>query len=588
MNYAFIFALVILTSAGILFIVNYYLLKNSFLSRMGTVLVGICMLIAMLTFTVADYGVVHLFWTIPVGIAAVAGAILYLMMEVRGPFMDILTYLETIAQGKLDVSVNERKMHRKDEVGRVYHAFKSHVDRMQEIASFASEIGEGNLRARMEPSSDEDVLGLALVKMKSNLQDAVGEVDQMIRFAGEQGKFDTRMDTRGKEGVWRQLGQSLNDLLEGVAKPLGKINDIIGLMAKGDLTVRYHETDAKGDIRRMTENLNAALDHIGQLLSQVAENTIVIDEFTDEMRVSSQEMSINTTEIASSIAEMSSGAQSQVVKVDEASTLMEGILGSSRQMGDKAKDIHDAARIGMENSEKGMSMVTDVVDSMLQISQYTEKTNSSIHALTGRSNEIARVLGVITEIAAQTNLLALNAAIEAAQAGDAGRGFAIVAEEIRKLAEDSKNSVQEIEKVVQDVKKDTTQAVDVMEQMKHSVQTGESTSKTASDAFKEIFESSTKTLQQSREIVEAAEAQINSINEVVSITESIVVVAEETAAGTEEVASSANELSGGMEAYNQQIHTLASIADTLKQGVASLRLGSAGLKEEEVVAEGAE
>ena len=131
----------------------------------------------------------------------------------------------------------------------------------------------------------------------------------------------------------------------------------------------------------------------------------------------------------------------------------------------KAEAINNAAKIGAESSEKGIGIVNGVVSSMVEISEYSTKTNQSIQVLTQRSQEISRTLSVITEIASQTNLLALNAAIEAAQAGDAGRGFAVVAEEIRKLAEDSRKSAKEIKILVGDVQTDTEVAAKVMSNM---------------------------------------------------------------------------------------------------------------------------
>jgi len=181
-------------------------------------------------------------------------------------------------------------------------------------------------------------------------------------------------------------------------------------------------------------------------------------------------------------------------------------------------------------------------------------------------------LGVITDIASQTNLLALNAAIEAAQAGDAGRGFAVVAEEIRKLAEGSRKSAREIETLVRDVQNDTANAARVIEVMNLSIKGGQEASFDASEAFKEIADSTTQTLKLSELILKAAKTQIESIKNVVSITEGVVVIAEQTAAGTEEVASSASELSAGMQTYTEKSRSVTEIATSLKESVGKFKL----------------
>src|SRR5690606_13644159 len=138
-----------------------------------------------------------------------------------------------------------------------------------------------------------------------------------------------------KSGAWKELSESINNLLDSVAKPIVIVNGIINTMAKGDLSVRYTD-DAKGDILKLAENLNTALDNLNQLLGGIVTNANIISDSSAEMLSASEEMNTNTGEIASAIAEMSSGAQNQVSKVDESSNLVESILNSANTMGQQA------------------------------------------------------------------------------------------------------------------------------------------------------------------------------------------------------------------------------------------------------------
>lgn len=478
--------------------------------------------------------------------------------------------LKNLALGNLDQN-KKLVVNSNDELGQMANSVNVLVDELNKKAVFSIEVGKGNLDSKFEVASDQDSLGLSLLKMRDNLKNVLDETNAVVHRAGSDGDLSARIDSVGKQGGWKDLTESINNLLISVSTPVMAVNKIVNAMAEGDLSQRFSE-DAHGDMERLSNNLNKALESLNDLLSSIAGNADVIDESSADMRVVSEEMNTNTREIASAISEMSNGAQTQVSKVDESSNLVEGILRSSTEMGERAETINEAAKKGVSSSEKGLEMVNKVVFNMTDISEYSTKTQESIQVLTERSTEITRVLGVITEIASQTNLLALNAAIEAAQAGDAGRGFAVVAEEIRKLAEDSRNSAKEIEKLVKDVQTDTTEAAKVIDIMGSSVKNGEQASKEASEVFKEIAETSDKTFSHSQEILQATKLQVKDINEVVTITENVVVIAEETAAGTEQVASSATELSSGMTGYTEKSQKLADVANQLKERLRKFNL----------------
>lgn len=483
--------------------------------------------------------------------------------------------MKKLAVGDLDFTLNI-DADNEDELGQMRRSLNQLLIELSKKSNFSQEIGEGNLDAAFEVSGEHDVLGQSLLKMRDNLQIVINDTNGVIRAAVEEGNFSARVVEEGKQGAWFELSASINNLLGSFVAPLIALNRIIKSMADGDLTKRYTE-EAKGEIEEIATNFNKALDNVDGLLHQILNSTSTVDEATGEMRVTTEEMTSNTSEIASAIAQMSNGAQNQVSKVDESSTLIEGILNSSNEMASKAETINRAAKDAAERSAKGLEMMNKVVFNMDDITDYSSKTKESIQVLTDRSKEITRVLSVITEIASQTNLLALNAAIEAAQAGDAGRGFAVVAEEIRKLAEDSRTSAKEIELLVSGVQKDTKEAADVIEVMNASVKNGSEASSEASNVFQMILESATANLGYSEEILNDTKLQIGDINEVVTLTEAIVVIAEETAAGTEQVASSATELSSGMELFNNKTQSLAQVAEVLKNGVSMVKLsGTAG------------
>lgn len=478
--------------------------------------------------------------------------------------------LRSLAKGDLNTD-QKLEVSGKDELSQMANSVNVLLDELKKKSEFAENIGGGMLDADFEASGDNDILGNSLIEMRNNLKSVLEETQSVIEMAGENGDLSARLAINDKGGAWLDLSQSINQLMGSISIPFKELNRIVNAMADGDLTQRYDAT-ATGEYLVMANNLNTSLDSLSELLSIITDKTADIRSANEEMMQASNEMNTNTGEIASAIAQMSSGAQNQVVKVDESSKLIEGILSSSNEVGKYAEEINIAANQVNKRSDVGLKLINKVGFSMKDISNFAKETNNSIQVLTERSQEINRVLGIITEIAAQTNLLALNAAIEAAQAGDAGRGFAVVAEEIRKLAEDSRSSAREIEKLIKDVQSDTMQAAKVIEVMNHSIEGGEEASRDASEAFKQITVSSEQNFNISESILNAAKKQIDSIKDVVSITESVVVIAEQTAAGTEEIAASASELSSGMENYSQRSSSVTELATLLKSQLEQFRL----------------
>lgn len=518
-----------------------------------------------------------------ISIGAIILILIYSYFSIRSivrPIKQLNWRLQQVSAG--DLSYEDVKTSN-DEVGDMKVSIERLIKNLRFKSDFASEIGNGNLNVDYKELSDKDALGISLITMRDNLKTVVDEIKESVNKAVDEGVFAS-VRTENKHGAWEDLNVSINELIHTITIPINEVNRIVTGMAVGDLTDRYF-AEANGEVLTLANNLNAALDNLNDLIRQISVSAEVVEESSTEMLTVSEEMSVNAGEIAGGITEMSNGAQTQVNKVEESSNLVEQILTSSKSMGLKSKTINEAAREGVENSQKGMDMAQNVVTSIMDISEYSMQTNESMKVLTNRSNEINQVLSVITDIASQTNLLALNAAIEAAQAGDAGRGFAVVAEEIRKLAEDSRKSAQEIEKLITDVQKDTSQAASIIETMIKGVEVGVVASNKASEVFQGMADSSAETLKHSEEILQSTETQISSTNEVAAITESIVVIAEQTASGTEEIATSASELSSGMEGYKAKSKNLSDIANHLKERISKFNLiaEAKDVKEEQVM-----
>ena len=504
------------------------------------------------------------------GLLLLALAIWLITQRISGSLHDSEQLLQKLAKGEVDE--HQLTVTGTDELSRITRSVNTLLLDLAKKAAFAREIGKGNLESAFETSGPKDQLGQSLLQMRSNLMGVIEEVNAVVTVASTDGDLSSRITTQEKLGIWQELTQAINELLASFHQPFVSISNLAHQMAKGDLSERL-DGEMKGDVNELAQNLNLALENLAMLLAKVIDRAHEIGVSAGNMLGASDEMQQNTSEIAQAIQEMSSGSQSQVQQTDHSSQLIEKIRQSAVDMESQARQINQSAATSTEKSQLGMERIAKVDLSMKDISMFSERTNASFQTFADRSQEISRVLGVITEIASQTNLLALNAAIEAAQAGDAGRGFAVVADEIRKLAEDSRNSARSIAELVEAVQEDSSEAAKVLISMNERIAAGEKASGEASEAFQEIAQATDETLQLAGEIFQSSTSQKDDIREIVGITESVVVIAEETAAGTEEVASSATQLASGMVDYKTRSQELADISQQLVEAIGKFKLG---------------
>ncbi len=422
-------------------------------------------------------------------------------------------------------------------------------------------------------------VGVALASLRDNFLSEIdgitAEMNSVVRSAADEGNLGSRLNEQTKQGVWKELSNSINTLLNSIALPMQVIGSIMTRLADGDLTPRY-DASAKGEILKLAGHTNKALENLTRLMAEMASGINSVKSSMEDLTNKGDEMDGNASEIANSVSEMSSGAQKQVRHIDDTSKVLEELLQSARLMDEKTKLVNEATINAVEFSKEGNDVISNVVDDIKLISKYSVETEDSIQILNERSQEIANVLKVITDIASQTNLLALNAAIEAAQAGEAGRGFAVVAEEIRKLAEDSRSSATEISELIERVQQDTRKAVGVIHEMKKSVGTGVESTERVATTFMKISESSQQSFEIGGQIVDAATEQSDKIAGVVKDMESVAVIAEENAASSVQISSAVTNFSSGITHYNQSFKSLHQLADDLQDSISHFKLNQNG------------
>jgi methyl-accepting chemotaxis protein len=354
-----------------------------------------------------------------------------------------------------------------------------------------------------------------------------------------------------------------------VSKPVNlKSNDEIGDMARSfnEMIARLQETgDAYGQmtaglrtaVGQIAENatqlasasaqLSAASNQAGSATQQISTTIQEVARGTQEQSASVQETTASVEQLARAIDQIAKGSQDQAKSIEQTSASVAQLNSTIAQVASISKALQSAAEQSQAAAASGGDSVQKTLRGMASIKESTNSVGVRIQELQSYSEQIGSIVEAIDDIAEQTNLLALNAAIEAARAGEHGRGFAVVADEVRKLAERSSRSTKEIADLIAQVQKGTHEAVSAMDQGSKEVDLGLELAQEAGYALKEIHEGTKGAVQQVGQIASAVQQMEAASQRVVSLMDSVSAVVEESTAATEEMAASSQQVGGAIE-----------------------------------------
>lgn len=351
-----------------------------------------------------------------------------------------------------------------------------------------------------------------------------------------------------------------------VVKPLDILGNHFKAMAEGDLSQVENtmlDDSCQNEIGELNRSYRKMTENLCDLVQEVNSSSSQVTTTSQKLKEAAEESSKATEQIAVSIQNVALGVEHQTKDINEAkgtiarmAQSMQGISGSITQANDAAKQTAQVA-------ENGNTAVQKVVRQMDSINSSVQESAKVVLALGTKSNEISRIVEVITGIAEQTNLLALNAAIEAARAGELGNGFAVVAEEVRKLAEQSACASQEISGLVTEIQGETHNAVDAMERGTQEVMSGTQIAQEAVDGFQTILKATEQVASQISEISVTIKEMSLSAEEIAARVEGVAKVSENSLSGTQAVAAASEEQNATMEEVTSSLEELSQMAEKL-------------------------
>lgn len=361
-------------------------------------------------------------------------------------------------------------------------------------------------------------------------------------------------------------------LSKNISGPIKKLSIFANEIANNNLQIDSIQIRNKDEIGYLAKSFNQMKDNLREIVYNVNKSSEQVAASAEQLLASSEQTVNATHQVSIAISDVASRIDTQNTNTEEsARTLSEIAIGvqrvakSTETVAESANETKNQANLGNESVEK-------LVNQMDFVYRVSKDLRISMEQLQDRSNEIGKITEVITNIANQTNLLALNASIEAARAGENGRGFSVVADEVKKLAEQSAVSANQISAIINEIRNQTSAAVQNTIQGNNETKNALSIAEDTKDIFKRILGQINEVNIQAQELSAISEEISASTEEVNSAIDDVAKTSKVSAAKTQEISATSQEQLATMEEVNAAATSLATIAEELKDKVNSFKI----------------
>jgi methyl-accepting chemotaxis protein len=361
-------------------------------------------------------------------------------------------------------------------------------------------------------------------------------------------------------------------------KATSEVAQALGALSEGDLTEKVDVSSFTGDLREMGENINRSLDNLSILIQKVKEEMEVVSQTAQSLGASTEEMNASTSQISSTTSQMAQGAEDQARQIQEMRKAISNLKESGQRNASEAESVAQKSSRVAEVARVGSGAANDAIARTTNILDVTSQSAAAVRGLGELTEEIGLMVEVITSIADQTNLLSLNAAIEAARAGEQGRAFAVVAEEVKKLAGESRGSAGKIVNMVKRIESERVKTIASMDLNLKEVTEGREVITRALNALEEIAQMVRETADMSQNISTLSKNQEEATQRITQVVDEISTIASDNAAAAEEISASTEEQTASMQSLTGAAQELSGMAENLHVEVDKFRVNGRGSK----------
>lgn len=356
-----------------------------------------------------------------------------------------------------------------------------------------------------------------------------------------------------------------------ISQRIKLFSDKLEFLAQGDFT-QPMEITSKDELGQMNEHYNNALDKLKNIIHKISQSSEIIASNAEELTASTEETNKSVNEVAASIQEVAANNSKQ-------SEYVSHMNGNTEDIHDKMTTISDTVELMKSTSiehaklaHEGNKHVEEVIGKINEINEQVTQSSFTINELNEKSKKIEEILSMITNISEQTNLLALNAAIEAARAGEHGKGFAVVADEVRKLAEQSTQASNDINILIKDIQEGVTQSTYVMNKSMKTTQSGIQVVEETGKAFKEISLSIDDVTRFTDNVYKSVKDVLDATQKMKKVSSSVNEIASSNDSNAQNVSAVTQQQSAIIEEMTNAIGELASMATELQIGVKQFKI----------------